>query len=171
MLKLVGRIFIGTCISLLAAMWIYALFFASKESVNQIGDKDWQARSEAICNKAATARKELADFRLITESGPNALAERAELVDKATAMLDEMVNQLASTPPTDAKGIELIPLWITDYRTYLSDRRIYSEMLRSGVNDAFAETMIDGLPLSEKLATFAADNYMVSCKPPRDLSV
>jgi hypothetical protein len=44
-------------------------------------------------------------------------------------------------------------------------------MLRAGINDAFAETMIDGLPLSEKLATFAADNYMVSCKPPRDLSV
>ena len=166
-----GRVFIGTCISLLTLMWIYALFFASKESVNQIEDKVWQGRAEAICNETAVARKELADYRLITDMGPDALSERADIVDKATAMLVQMVNQLASSTPTDAKGAELVPLWIADYRTYISDRNAYSQMLRAGINDAFAETIIDGLPLSEKIATFAADNYMVSCKPPRDLSV
>ena len=86
-------------------------------------------------------------------------------------MLAEMVSRLAASTPTDAKGAELVPLWIIDYRTYIADRSAYSQMLRTGINDAFAETMIDGLPLSEKIATFAADNYMVSCKPPRDLSV
>jgi vacuolar-type H+-ATPase subunit H len=171
MSKMVGKIFIGTCISLLAMMWVYALFFASKESVNQIADKAWQQRAEAICNTTAVARKELADYRLITEMGPDALAERADIVDKATAMLSEMVDKLSASTPTDAKGSELIPLWISDYRTYIGDRRMYSQILRTGVNDAFAETMVDGLPLSEKIATFAADNYMVSCKPPRDLSV
>ena len=39
MRKTFGRVFIGACISLLTMMWIYALFFASKESVNQIEDK------------------------------------------------------------------------------------------------------------------------------------
>ena len=123
------------------------------------------------CNETAVARKELADYRLITEVGPDALAERAEIVDTATAMLIDMLNRLAASTPTDAKGAELVPLWLADYRTYIADRNAYSQMLRSGINDAFAETMIDGLPLSEKIATFAADNYMVSCKPPRDLSV
>ena len=171
MRKYFGRAFIGTAISLLGIMWIYALFFASKESINQIGDQAWQQRAESICNETAVARKELADYRLITEMGPDALSERADIVDKATAMLVDMLNQLAASTPTDAKGAELIPLWIADYRTYIADRSAYSQMLRSGVNNAFAETMIEGLPLSEKIATFAADNYMVSCKPPRDLSV
>jgi hypothetical protein len=171
MRKSFGRVFIGTAISLLGIMWVYALFFASKESINQIGDQAWQQRAESICNETAVARKELADYRLITEMGPDALSERADIVDKATAMLVEMLNQLAASTPTDAKGAELVPLWIADYRTYIADRNAYSQMLRSGVNNAFAETMIEGLPLSEKIATFAADNYMVSCKPPRDLSV
>lgn len=171
MRRTVGRVFIGSCISLLAMMWVYALFFASKEAVNQIGDKAWQGRAETICNNAAIARKELADYRLINESGPDALVGRADIVDKATSILVAMVNQLADSTPTDAKGAELVPLWINDYRTYIADRNAYTQMLRTGVNNAFAETTIDGLPLSEKLATFAADNYMVSCKPPRDLSV
>ena len=171
MRKSFGRVVIGTAISLLGIMWVYALFFASKESINQIGDQAWQQRAESICNETAVARKELADYRLITEMGPDALSERADIVDKATAMLVEMLNQLAASTPTDAKGAELVPLWIADYRTYIADRNAYSQMLRSGVNNAFAETMIEGLPLSEKIATFAADNYMVSCKPPRDLSV
>jgi hypothetical protein len=171
MRKSFGRVFIGTAISLLGIMWVYALFFASKESINQIGDQAWQQRAESICNETAVARKELADYRLIAEMGPDALSERADIVDKATAMLVDMLNQLAASTPTDAKGAELVPLWIADYRTYIADRNAYSQMLRSGVNNAFAETMIEGLPLSEKIATFAADNYMVSCKPPRDLSV
>jgi hypothetical protein len=171
MRKSFGRVFIGTAISLLGIMWVYALFFASKEAINQIGDQAWQKRAESICNETAVARKELADYRLITEMGPDALSERADIVDKATAMLIDMLNQLAASLPTDAKGAELVPLWIADYRTYIADRNAYSQMLRSGVNNAFVETMIEGLPLSEKIATFAADNYMVSCKPPRDLSV
>lgn len=169
--RLSGRIFIGTCVSLLAAMWVYALFFASKEAVNQIGDRTWMARAETICNRVAVERKSLADYRMLTESGPDALYERAVLVDRATDSLEVMISALSSNLPTDAKGRELIPLWIADYKIYISDRRFYSEQLRLGINEAFAETTVDGLPLSEKLATFAADNYMVSCKPPRDLSV
>ena len=34
-----------------------------------------------------------------------------------------------------------------------------------------AETPIAGLPISEKIATFAADNEMSFCKPPIDLSI
>jgi hypothetical protein len=31
--------------------------------------------------------------------------------------------------------------------------------------------MTEGLPISEKISTFAADNQMLSCKAPIDLSV
>ena len=33
----------------LAAFWVWALFFASKEAINKIGDEQWAARAESIC--------------------------------------------------------------------------------------------------------------------------
>ena len=39
-----------------SAFWIWALFFASKESINKIGDRAWAARAEAICVDADTRR-------------------------------------------------------------------------------------------------------------------
>ena len=73
--------------------------------------------------------------------------------------------------PSDAKGQALIPLWLADYDTYVADRRDYAEQLRGGDNSPFAETTTEGLPLSEKIATFAGDNRMKNCAPPIDLSV
>jgi hypothetical protein len=107
----------------------------------------------------------------INEAGAAALVERAKLVDLATDTLDRMLSQLEQTSPTDAKGQELIPLWIADYRSYIVDRRTYASDLRLGTNVPFGESIVMGIPLSEKIATFAADNAMASCKPPMDLSV
>ncbi len=71
----------------------------------------------------------------------------------------------------DAKGRDIVPLWERDYRTYLADRRAFTADLRATrENVAFYETAVDGIPISEKLETFAADNHMASCAPPRDLT-
>lgn len=59
--------------ALIGAMWIYALFFASKEVVNEINDRAWTERAEIICKAAATERIALADFRPITDAGVGAL--------------------------------------------------------------------------------------------------
>ena len=166
-----GRAAIAVAIALMLAMWVYALFFASKEVANEIVDQAWTARAELICQEAASERIKLADFRPLNEAGSNALIERAALVDLATDTLDRMIAQLEQTSPSDAKGQELIPLWISDYRTYINDRRAYAEELRLGINIPFGESILMGIPLSEKIATFAADNAMTSCKPPMDLSI
>jgi hypothetical protein len=167
----VGRAVIAVAISLIFAMWVYALFFASKEVANEIADQEWTKRAELICKEAAKERIELADFRPLNEAGANALEERATLVDLATDTLDRMIEQLERTSPTDPKGQELIPLWMSDYKTYIADRRAYADELRLGINVPFGESILMGIPLSEKIATFAADNAMASCKPPMDLSI
>ena len=78
---------------------------------------------------------------------------------------------VVAQPPGDAKGRALIPLWEADYRTYIEDRRAFSKSLREGgENVPFYETEAGGIPISEKLETFAADNHMASCAPPRDLT-
>lgn len=152
-------------------MWIYAFGFASKESVNKIEDQAWAERAEGICNQAETERLALADLRQISDAGVNALTERAAIIDKATDTLENAVNAISMVPPTDAKGKAIVPLWISDYRQLIVDRRDYANQLRAGENVPFSETMTEGLPLSEKISTFAADNRMISCKVPMDLSI
>jgi hypothetical protein len=157
--------------SLIAAMWVYGLFFASKESINKIGDEAWKVKSEKICAVSERERLALIDLRKVKDSGENALAERSQIIDKATDSLERAVNALTALTVTDAKGQALVPLWLADYRTHISDRRSYTDDLRNGVNEPFSETVTEGLPISEKIATFAADNAIPSCAPPIDLSV
>lgn len=170
-MKLLGRAVIAVVMSAILAMWVYGLFFASKETVNSVNDSDWKRKSEAICSSAKEERIKLVDFSLVKDSGPDALSKRADIVDKATATLVSMIEQIADLPVANAKGAAIVPMWLADYRIYIADRYDYTALLRSGVNQPFAETIADGLPLSEKLATFAADNQLKSCKPPIDLSV
>lgn len=155
----------------LLAMWIYAFGFASKESVNKIGDTVWTQNAESICKKAADKRMQLVDTRQISDAGPDALLERAKIVDLATDTLEEALTSITQLQVSDEKGMAIVPLWLLDYQQLVKDRREYASMLRSGVNKPFSETMVDGLPISEKISTFAADNRMSSCKAPMDLSI
>jgi len=170
-MRLTARIILTFASAAIAVMWVYALFFASKEAVNKIGDVEWTQRAEQRCLVAKQERLTLADYRLITEPGTGGLGQRAALVDQATDSLERMVNDLQADIPADEKGRAIIPLWLTDYRTYISDRRAYTEELRLGNNAPFSESTFEGLPLAERLATFAGDNRMPSCAPPIDLSV
>ena len=154
-----------------AAFWVWALFFASKEPLNRIGDEAWAARAEGICVEADARRLELADFREMEQATPDLVRERAEIVDQATDILDAMLDDVVSVQPADAKGQDLIPQWEADYRAYLASRRDFADDLRaSGENLPFYEPESESIPVSEKLETFAADNDMASCAPPRDLT-
>lgn len=152
-------------------MWIYGLFFASKESINKFNDRQWAQNAQARCLVAVQQRLDLADYRLVDDLGADAFTQRAAIVDRATDTIASFVNEFRLTLPTDAKGIELVGRWLDDYEIYISDRRSFANDLRNGLNLQFSETPLKGLPLSEKIATFAADNEMSNCKPPRDLSI
>jgi hypothetical protein len=157
-------------IALFAAFWIWALFFASKTSVNRIEDTAWAARAEQICVAAKAERMQLIDMRKIDEGDRAMLAERGDLVDRATDIVEQMLDAVVAVTPTDAKGQAIVPDWEADYRTYLGDRREFADELRAGRNEPFAETAVDGIPISEKLSTFAGDNRMPTCSPPIDLA-
>lgn len=168
--RTVRPILLVVCVGI-AAMWVYAFGFASKESVNRIGDTSWQEYAEARCATAKEERLALADMRKVNEVGPEALRERAVIVDKATDTLERAVDDIAARSVADEKGRAIVPLWLADYRTYIADRRSYAEDLRAGINEPFSETKVEGIPISEKISTFAADNLMKSCGAPIDLSV
>jgi len=149
-----------------AAFWVWALFFASKEAVNKIDDRGWAARAETICAAAQERRDALVDWSRVDPDDAGQRAASADLYDQATDILEEMLNDIVAEPPTDPKGREIVPLWEADYRTYLGNRRDFADSLRRGDQSPFAEAAIDGIPISEKISTFAGDNEMPSCAPP-----
>jgi hypothetical protein len=154
----------------LAAFWVWALFFASKEAVNKIDDREWTQRAEDICSAAQAQRAELIDERRLDPSDPAMLAERATIVDEATDIVETMLDDVVAVAPNDDKGMAIVPQWEADYRTYLDNRRAFTDRLRAGENEPFRETAVDGIPISDKLEQFAGDNEMPSCGPPRDLA-
>ncbi|MEJ7799993.1 MAG: hypothetical protein WKF60_05695 [Ilumatobacter sp.] len=165
------RLGISLLIVVFATFWTWALFFASKEAVNRIDDRAWADRAELICRDAKDSLIELADFREIRDAGPDMIVERAAIVDTATDVLDRMLDDVVAVTPTDQKGREIVPMWEAEYRIYLQDRRNFADQLRaSGENLAFYETAGGGIPLSERIETFAGDNDMPACAPPRDLT-
>ena len=158
-------------IASICAMWIYGLFFASKQAVNKFDDRIWSEKAQSRCLIAEQQRVELADYRIVDDLGADAIAERAMIVDKATDTIESFVKEFRVNLPTDAKGIAIVGLWLDDYEIYIADRRSFADDLRNDINLQFSETAIKGLPISEKIATFAADNEMSFCKPPLDLSI
>jgi hypothetical protein len=146
---------------LFAAFWIWALFFASKSAVNRIDDRAWAERAEEICDDVE------ADLAILDTQTSTDLEVRADLVVASTDLLAAMLDELSAVEPADEKGRAIVPEWIADYRTLLEDRYRYAEELRAGEDGPFRETAVDNIPITERIETFAGDNEMPSCAPPR----
>ena len=164
------RALLTVVVAVFAAFWIWALFFASKEAVNKIDDRSWAARAEEICEDANEARLELSDYRTI-EDDADLIQERADIIDRATDIIEAALDDVVAVAPTGDKGRAVVPQWEADYRDYVEARRAYADDLReTGENLPFYEPAVEGVPVTERLETFAGDNEMPACAPPRDLS-
>lgn len=146
---------------LFVAFWTWALFFADKTAVNKIGDEAWAARAESICEPVKR------EVRLLDLEVSDDLEVRAALVVQSTDLLSEMLDDVTAVEPSDEKGRAIVPDWEADYRTLLDDRYAYAERLRSGEDGPFTETAVNNVPITERIETFAGDNEMPSCAPPR----
>ena len=144
------------------AFWTWALFFAPKESINKIQDRAWAERAEAIC---AATRAELGEFDSETS---NDIEVRAALVVRSTDLLSAMLDDVVAVQPTDDKGQAIVPDWEAEYRILLDDRYAYADRLRQGDDGPFTETAVTGLPITERIVTFADDNEMSSCGAPQN---
>jgi hypothetical protein len=157
----VAPVLVVVFVVVMIVFWTWALFFASKEAVNKIGDRAWAARAEEIC---ADVRPQLRALEL--EASPD-LTVRADLVVESTDLLARMLDDVEAATPADDKGRAIVPQWLADYRTLLDDRYRYADALRAGRDGPFTETPVNGVPITERIETFAGDNEMPSCAPPR----
>ena len=154
----------------IVAMWVYAYGFATKEAAVHLDDKAWTERAENICAAANAQRDELFDPRKIDDAGPDALIQRAVIVDKATAIIERMLDDIVAVQPDNSTDRQLVAQWEGYYRTLIQDRKAYTAGLREGKPNRFDETVVDDQPLSSFLDDFAKPNYMPSCVSPKDLS-
>ena len=168
---LVKVLLTGICI-LIGAMWVYAFGFASRESMNRIGDESWMARSEARCLIAENDRFAMENLNRLDPTSRADLNKKADIVTIATDSLEAAIDDIEADVPSDPKGKEIVLKWIREYRIYLEDRRDFIEALRTAERRPyFAETEIEGVPVSERIGKFARENDMRTCQPPLDLSV
>lgn len=159
---------------LMAAMWGYYLFVADDTGIYQLQDRTWRAQAAGICEQATLDRLQLVDTSqgFITEPTIDQMRQRADLVDRATDVLEQMVDDITAIPVDNDRDREILGVFEENYRLVIGDRRRYAVRLRSGDASPFNETVVAGGPVSNVVTDFTAGvkgNAVQACSPPYDL--
>jgi hypothetical protein len=159
-----GRIAVAVWIVIMVVFWIYAFFFAPKGSPDILHDRAFAPAAEARCAHALVVIHEL----------PNAVtaksaSERADVIDKANQELRDMLATISALPTGDVHDTNLIGLWLTDWRQYVTDREDFSRALRANSSATFGVSARDGQQITKAMDAFAGRNRMPSCQTPDDV--
>jgi hypothetical protein len=156
---------------LLAAMWVYAFGFASKKAAYRVDDEAWRTRAQDICEAHEQQRLALVDTSegYIAEPTHAQMLQRADLVDQATDILEDQLEQMVGVMPSSERDRSLVDEYAGYYRTVISDRRAYTAHLRRFELVPYRETAVSGGPVSNVLSDFTVVNEMPACAPPNEL--
>lgn len=166
------RIIVVIACLLLTVMWVYALFFATKDAAYQVSDANWRRQAAEICTRYEQQRRQLADIDegYISDPTPEQMMQRADLVEQATELLEASLNEVLALPVAAERDRSLVADYERYYRIVLADRRVYIDRLRAFDLRPYGETRIGNGPVSNVLIDFATVNQMKSCAPPSDLT-
>ncbi len=155
-------------------MWVYYFFFASNTGVYQIQDASWREQASPICEAAQAERTLLIDTNggYITDPTPDQMRERADVVDKATDIVEQMLNDIVAIPVDNADDKLRLDTFEENYRIIIADRRRYTANLRALKDEPYSETIVGGGPVSNVVFDFTAGvkgNNVPECSPPGEL--
>ncbi len=161
--------------AILASMWVYYFFFASDVGVYQLQDKNWRLQASGICKDAEAMRAELVDLEggYITNPTPEQMRQRADIVDQATDIVEQMLNQIVAIPVNNDDDRLRLDTFDKNYRIIIADRRRYTARLRELKLQPYDETIVGGGPVSNVVFDFTAgvkSNDVPECSPPDDLA-
>ena len=170
---LVRIVLIVVCVAL-AGMWLYYFVFASDTGVYQLQDTSWREQASPICVAAQAERAELADTAggYISNPTPEQMMQRADVVDKATDIIEQMLNDIVAIPVDNADDKLRLATFEENYRIVIADRRRYSATLRELKLQPYNETVVGGGPVSNVVLDFTAGvkgNDVPECSPPGEL--
>ncbi len=159
------KILLLAVVLLLAAMWIYAFVFAPRGGVNPVRDTAWTDGTEAACEAASVALQPLVFRTKINgESADTELPRFVANLDQVALVFDGMLDDIEALPRTSEKAQVLVPLWLAEYRQFVTDVRAWTDQLRQGERVEFSVTLTDtGIPIDERINTFATENRIKSC--------
>lgn len=169
----VKLLLIALC-ALMATMWIYYFFFASDEGVYQLQDENWRVAAQPICAAASAEREALIDTSggYITNPTNEQMVQRADIVDRATDILEQMVADIAAIPVDNDDDVTRLEFFEENYRLVIADRRRYTASLREFDLVPYTETVVGGGPVSNVVLDFTAGvkgNNVPECSPPGEL--
>lgn len=166
------RLLLAISLVAIVAMWVYGLFFAPSVSPEMISDRAWVTRAEATCKTQRALVYGLANARSFKDLTPRseALRQRADVADRATGYLRDMLQSLRADPPADAASVALLAKWFGEWDIYMSDRDTHVAQFRAGNDPPFAQTANEtGAPVPIRMDQFARTNKMSDCQVPLDL--
>jgi len=165
------KVFLTLVVLGILAMWVYAFGFASKKAAYRVDDDAWRARAEEVCTTKQAERVKLVDMTqgYIAEPTTAQMIERADLVDRATGILETQLTEMTAVLPPSDRDRSLVAEYEGYWRTVFSDRRAYTARLRDLQLEPYFETAIDGTPVTNLLTDFAVVNQMPACAPPNEL--
>ena len=164
---------IVVCVAL-AAMWVYYFAFASDTGVYQLQDTSWREQASPICVAAQAERGELVDTDggYISNPTPEQFMQRAEVVEQATDIIEQMLNDIVAIPVNNDDDRLRLATFEENYRLVIADRRRYSATLRELKLQPYNETIVGGGPVSNVVLDFTAGvkgNDVPECSPPGEL--
>ena len=162
---------LGVICAGLAAMWVYAFGFASKQGVYFVTQQSWRTSAEEICVDASMQRLALADTSAgyIAHPTHEQMLQRADIVDRATAILATMVDDIEALPLTGAKDRDRVDVFVKYYRVIIDDRHAYTARLRAFDLSPYRETLVAGSPVTDTVTDFTTGNGIPHCMPPGEL--
>lgn len=170
----VAKVVLIVVCSLLVVMWIYAFGFASKKAAYRVDDDAWRARAEEICARWQVERLKLVDTSegYIANPTPEQMLQRADLVEKATDIIETQLEEVTAVQPAGERDRELVATYRGFVEILIQDRRDYIETLRRFELEPYRESTErpdSGGPVSNVIVDFTVVNQMNSCAPPNEL--
>jgi hypothetical protein len=158
------------CLGLLA-MWVYAFGFASKKAAYRVDDAAWRQQAQVICQRYEAERLALVDTDAgyISEPTNEQMLQRADVVDRATDLVEAELAELVAIAPANERDRSLITEYAGYTESMIADRRAYTARLRAFDLQPYGETLVDGGPVSNLLTDFAIVNEIPACAPPGEL--
>ena len=164
--------------ALVLLMWVFIVFeiatSGDEKGAYQIQDESWRPAAIDICEAATAKRYELADDTggFIQDPTLEQMQQRADIVDQATDIVEQMVADLVAIPVDNDRDREILAVFGENYRLIIADRRRYADRLRDGDFTTYNETVVAGGPVSNVVFDFTAgvkSNDIPVCSPPVDL--
>jgi hypothetical protein len=173
-----GRIWVKLLLVVLclltAGMWVYYFFFASDKGIYQLDDKNWRVQAKPVCVAAYNDMLALTNTTggFITNPTADQMRQRADIVDRATDVVEKMLDDIVAIPVATDRDRQLLQVFADNYRLIIKDRRRYAASLRAGHLVKYSETLVAGGPVSNVVLDFTAGvkgNDVPDCSPPSEL--